>query len=127
MVRLLQIIKIIAHFRELLNARYISGQIVGLISRMSWVRVPLSQYSVNRRRFASSSENKYEELRWVDSRLHSLGVCGYSLDFVELKSHIYKLMVSMVAHRSPKPKVRVRVLIGLFLQHKTFALTSENK
>lgn len=45
MVRLLQIIKIIAHISELLNARYISGQIVGLISRRSWVRVPLSQYA----------------------------------------------------------------------------------
>lgn len=63
MVRLLQIIKIIAHISELLNARYISGQIVGLISRRSWVRVPLSQYSVNQIRFALASENKYEELR----------------------------------------------------------------
>ena len=74
MVQLLQIINIIAHIRELLNARYISGQIVGLISRRSWVRVPLSQFCVNRRRFSLSSENKYEELRRVDSRLHSLGL-----------------------------------------------------
>lgn len=74
MVRLLQIIKIIAHTSELLNARYISGQIVGLISRRSWVRVPLSQFCVNRRRFSLASENKYEELRRVDSRLHSLGL-----------------------------------------------------
>ena len=74
MVRLLQIIKIIAHISELLNARYISGQIVGLISRRSWVRVPLSQYSVNQRRFSFASENNNEELRRVDSRLHSLGL-----------------------------------------------------
>lgn len=34
----------------------------------------LSQFCVNRRRFALASENKYEELRRVDSRLHSLGL-----------------------------------------------------
>lgn len=74
MVQLLQIINIIAHIRELLNARYISGQIVGLISRRSWVRVPLSQYSVNQRRFALASENNYEELRRAKSRSCSSGL-----------------------------------------------------
>lgn len=54
--------------------KYISGQIVGLISRRSWVRVPLSQYSVNQRRFSFAPENNNEELRRVDSRLHSLGL-----------------------------------------------------
>ena len=34
----------------------------------------LSQYSVTYGRFSLASENKYEELRRVDSRLHSLGL-----------------------------------------------------
>lgn len=56
-----------------------SGQLIGswckcLTQPSKWVRVPLSQYSVNQRRFSFASENNNEELRRVDSRLHSLGL-----------------------------------------------------